>query len=146
MDIAAIVGIAALVIAWLTYKKTFPKITKEEVEREEVERAFLAQFRMTQQLANDVRDTVLDYATSNNLMDEDIFPGITYRHYHQTLEESHKQCLSSELYEKLAAEKYSRSELQVLIDSLVPQTKALTEVKSQLMLMKTARLDRPLIP
>jgi len=128
------VAIAGLILAWLTYKKTFLVKSKEETACEEEMETFLAQFRATQKLSKQLQELLIEFATTKSLLDEPMFPNITYRMYVEKLKENYEVCLSDELYNKLANEKYTLPQIRILSDNLNIQFKSLSELKNQTML------------
>jgi hypothetical protein len=136
MDVATIATIVGVLIAWVTYKKTFPKTPKEENQRFQEQEALQAHFRTTQRIAKEVREGLTEYATRNNLLDADMYPGITYRVAIKTMDESHAKCLSDELYDSLVLETYTRPQIKLLHEDLNTQYKALSEMKNQILLYK----------
>jgi anaerobic ribonucleoside-triphosphate reductase len=128
------IGIAGLAIAWLAYQRTIRDKAKEEKQREkeleDEKNALLVKFRLTQTIAKQVRDGLTEYATVNDAWDKEIFPGSSYRDYINTMTESHKVCLSDELYEKTRKEIYTKAEIQLLANEIEPQYRALSEMKN----------------
>jgi len=129
------IALSGLIIAYSTYKKSFPEKPKEEVEREDDMTVLLVYFRSTQRLGKDVRDAIDNYATSKGLLDAEMIPGISYRIYLQTMTDSHKHCLSDELYNKIASETYTKPQIKMLKDDLEIQFNALSEVKNHFLIL-----------
>ncbi|HET9055786.1 MAG TPA: hypothetical protein VFN30_02950 [Chitinophagaceae bacterium] len=120
-----IIGIAGLLIAWLTYKKTFLSEPKEEKEH------LLAQFLATQKISNQTKKNLIEFATANNAFDKELFPEVTYQSYITKMETSYNENLSDELFEKLKKMKLSKSNILSMTKSLERQFEALLQINTQ---------------
>lgn len=123
MEIA--IAIAGLIIAWLTYKKTFYPKLKEEKEH------LMVQFRATQTISNQVRENLEKLAEQNNWYDQELFPNITYRQYLDQMKSSYENSLSEQTFEKIQNGNFTKSIILSMTRSLEQQFEALQLMKTQ---------------
>lgn len=115
---------AALIIAWLTFTKTFYAEPTEEKEN------FLALFLATQKLSKEVSNIMTEYAIKRNALDIELYQGITYKSYIEGLKESQETNLSDNLYQKVKTSKYTKSTIATMQKSLEAQFEDLQKMKT----------------
>ncbi|KAA2239865.1 hypothetical protein F0L74_27145 [Chitinophaga agrisoli] len=122
MEIA--IGIAGLIIAWLTFRKTFYSKPQEEMEN------LLALFLATQTLSKELTLIMIEYATRRQALDIELYSGITYRSYIHALQQSQKTNLSDELFRKIKNSQLTRSNITTMQKSLELQFEDLQKMKN----------------
>ena len=120
------VGVLGLLIAWLTYKKTFMSEHKEEREH------LIIQFRATQRLSRQVQDELNAYAILHDAYGKEIFPNVTYQAYINAMHDTYSYNLSEELLQKVSNEKLPKLILQSMTKSLESQFEALLQIQTSL--------------
>ncbi|MET6996640.1 hypothetical protein [Chitinophaga defluvii] len=118
------IAIASLIIAWLTFTKTFYAEPTEEKKN------FLALFLATQKLSKEVSCIMTEYAIKRNALDIELYQGITYRSYIEGLKESQDTNLSDNLYQKVKNSKYTKSNIATMQKSLEAQFEDLQKMKN----------------
>ena len=101
---------------------------KDNVDKPNEEREHLkTQYRMTRNLAIELRNRLVSYATVNNCYDEycHAVAGFTYREYINALEQSLNDNLSEEKYEFLNDKRLTSPNIQSATKSLEEQFNAL---------------------
>lgn len=124
-----ILAILGLLIAWLTYKKTFFSEPIEEKEH------LLVQFRATQTLSIQVRQLLEEFTIINNCQHEQMFPGISYQTYISKMESSYQENLSDALYDRILNGKLPKHILLSMGRSLEKQYEDLSKMKIQFELL-----------
>ncbi|TWR30410.1 hypothetical protein FPZ43_05570 [Mucilaginibacter pallidiroseus] len=128
--IETIIGLAGLLIAWLTYKKTYLDKPNEEIEH------FVTQFKATQGMSVKVRQMLKQYADENKAYSLEIFNGITIQSYLIMMNDSFEKNLHDDLLKKTIQLNPSKIMLASMTKSLEEQLKALTQVESLIWSMK----------
>lgn len=118
------IGVLGLLIAGLTYKKTYLDRPKEELEH------FILQFKATQSTSKKVRKQLQLYAEENNAYEQEIFGGITVRNYLIMMEESFDKNLSDDLLKEVLNLKPSKLLLISMTEGLNKQLDALILVRN----------------
>lgn len=118
-----IAGILSVIIAWVTFKKTFS--SDEEFEH------LVAQFRAAQKLSIETRSVIEEYSNKHDCWDDFIFSNVSYRAYFKALVDGYETYLSDSILEKVVKSRPSKSILRSMISSLEKQAEALTSVKLQ---------------
>jgi UDP-N-acetyl-D-mannosaminuronate dehydrogenase len=126
--IEIIIGVLGLIIAWITYVKTFHSKPNEEKE------SFLALFRVTQSLSKELSVIMTNYANKKNAWNSQLYEGITYKSFIEALKESQSTNLSNELFEKLKATDFTKSNIALMQQSLQAQHDDLQKMKSLFLL------------
>lgn len=105
------IGIAGLLIAWLTYHKTFNSTPDPTEERNNL----LAVFKVTQKLHLEVQAMIQNYIDDNNNgANHELYPNITFQHYLDIAKEEFEKGLSEKVYDELKNNKnYNKSNMQL---------------------------------
>lgn len=125
------IGIAGLIIAWLTYQKTFN--SKPDEERNNL----LAVFKVTQKLHLEVQSVIQKYIDDNDGADHLLYPDITFQHYLNVAKEEYGKGLSEKVYEDLRTNKhYTKSNIATFQSMIDTQHDALLKFRNQLLFLK----------
>lgn len=128
-----IIGLAGLLIAWLTYQKTFNAKPHEERNN------LLAVFKVTQKLHLEVQSMVQKYIDDNNGTDHLLYPNITFQQYLNVAKEEYKKGLSEKVYEDLKTNKhYTKSNIATFQNMIDTQHNALLQFRSQLLFLESS--------
>ncbi|MDP5200223.1 MULTISPECIES: hypothetical protein [Flavobacterium] len=108
------IGVAGLIIAWLTFQKTF--YSKPDEERNNL----LGTFLTTQKLHLEVQSILQKYIDENNGAEHFIYPDITFQHLLNMYKQGFEKDLSDKVYQDLKNNQiYTKSNIatfQKLID------------------------------
>jgi hypothetical protein len=124
MEIA--IGIAALIIAWLTFQKTFSG------EKKDQRKHLFALFGATQSLSKSIKQKLINYAEANDAYETYLFDGITIRSYIRMLTESQEENLSDKLLEDIKNLNMPKATIQSMTKSLEEQNKSLVLVEGMI--------------
>ncbi|ABQ03943.1 hypothetical protein [Flavobacterium johnsoniae] len=86
------IGIAGLIIAWLTYQKTFNSKPDEEINN------LLAVFKVTQNLHLEVQSIIQQYIDDNDGANHFLYPNITFQQYLNVAKQEYQKGLSEKVY------------------------------------------------
>lgn len=125
-----LIGLLALIIAILTFKFSFFRKPKEELEHLKI------QFRTTQNLSIKVQKELAIYITKNNASNEVLFGNVTCSVYLTKMKESFEKNLSDKLFNNLDELKLTKSIILSMTKSLEEQFNALLQVQTFLELKK----------
>lgn len=118
-----VIGIVAVVIAILTFKYSFFRKPKEELNNLKI------LFRATQNLSKEVQQNLTLYIKDNNASYEILFGDITCIKYLNIMKEAYDKYLADELLNELDSLKLTRPNIASLSQSLEKQFQALQEVR-----------------
>ncbi|RFZ91880.1 hypothetical protein D0C36_10545 [Mucilaginibacter conchicola] len=118
------IGILGLIVAGLTYKKTFLEKPKAELEH------LVLQFKMTQRKSIEVRTKLREYAEEHQAYSKELFSGITIGSYLIMLEESYNKNLNDDLLMQIKELNPSKLILDSMNKSLGDQVNALIQVEN----------------
>ncbi|MHC0447994.1 hypothetical protein ACWA1F_21480 [Flavobacterium sp. 3-218] len=109
------IAIAGLIIAWLTFQKTFYSKPKEEKDN------LLGTFLTTQKLHLEVQSLLQKYIDDNNGAEHFIYPDITFQHLLNMYKQGFEKDLSDKVYQDLKNnQNYTKSNIatfQKMIDT-----------------------------
>jgi hypothetical protein len=126
-----IIGIAGLIIAFLTYHKTFNSTPDISEERNNL----LGMFKATQKLHLEVQSLLQKYIDENNGANRELYPNITFQQYLNVAKEEYEKGLSDKIYQDLKDNKdYTKSNIASFQSMIDTQQSALLQFKSQLLL------------
>src|SRR5688572_29557987 len=100
------IALVGLLLAWLTYKKTYLDSPSEEIEH------FTLQFKATQSTSLKVREGLIKLSKEHDAGSVIMFAGMTIDSYIILMTETFEKNLSDELYNKVIASKPSKSILK----------------------------------
>ena len=123
------IGIAGLIIAWLTYHKTFN--SKPDEERNNLLGIFMA----TQKLHLEVQSLLQKYIDENNGANHELYPNITFQKMLDVYKQEYQKGLSDKIYQELKNEIYTKSNIATLQNSIETQHNALLQFKNQLLFL-----------
>ena len=127
------VGIIGLIIAWMTYHKTFisPPDSSEEKNN------FLGIFKATQKLHLEVQLLIQKYIDKNDGANHFLYPNVTFQQYLDLAKQEFEKSLSDKLYNDLEKNKnLTKSNIDSLLKMIEVQNNALTQFKNQLLFLK----------
>lgn len=128
-----IIGIIGLIIAWMTYHKTF--ISSQNIDEEK--NNLLSIFKATQNLHLEVQLLIQKYINENNGANHILYPNITFQQYLDLAKKEFKKSLSDESYNNLKNnKKLTKSNIRSLLKMIETQNNALTQFKNQLLFLK----------
>lgn len=118
-----VIAILSLLIAWFSYRKTFPAKPREEIEN------FVVYYRATQAMSRKVQQILKHYAdNTTGGWDRQIFPDVTFRQYLSMIEQSYENNLSDKLLQDALEGKLSRNLLVSMTKNLETQLSELTKL------------------
>jgi len=127
------IGIIGLIIAWMTYHKTF--ISSQNIDEEK--NNFLGIFKATQNLHLEVQSLIQKYINENNGANHLLYPNITFQQYLDLAKQEFEKSLSDESYNNLKNnKKLTKSNIRSLLKMIETQNNALTQFKNQLLFLK----------
>jgi D-hexose-6-phosphate mutarotase len=130
MDI--LIGVIGVVIAWLTYHKTFNSTPDTTEERNNL----LGVFKVTQKLHLEVQSLIQKYIDENNGANHELYPNITFQHYLNVAKEEFEKGLSDKVYDDLRNNKdYTKSNIATFQNMIDIQHNALFQFRSQLLFL-----------
>ena len=128
-----IIGIVGLIIAWMTYHKTF--ISPRDINDEK--NNLLAIFKATQKLHLEVQLLIQKYIDKNNGASHFLYPNITFQEYLDLAKQEFEKGLSEKSYNDLKNNKnLTKSNIESLHKMIENQNNALTQFKNQLLFLK----------
>lgn len=134
MDIiGAVTGVLALIIALLTYYKTYHQKPNFDDERTNM----LGMFRANQFIQLELQELMQKYIDDNDGADHEITPGVTFQKYLDAFKIECDKGLSEELFEDLKNNPiYTKSNIETFLKGLENQNATFTSLKGYLMLKK----------
>lgn len=123
-----IVALASLLLSAFGIKKQFYSKPKEELEHLKV------QFKATQRLSLEVQKGLEKFIRDNNLWEENMFPGATYKVCLDQMKQSYNEELSDELLNKIEQQDLTRSNIEAITKRLETQFNALSQINSEIKL------------
>ncbi|RXM47214.1 hypothetical protein [Flavobacterium sp. YO12] len=127
------IGLAGLIIAWLTYNKTFN--SKPDEERNNLLGIFIA----TQKLHLEVQSIIQKYIDDNDGANHQLYPNITFQQYLIVAKEEYEKGLSDKVYQELKTNKnYTKSNIATFQDMIYTQHNALLQFRSQLLFLESS--------
>lgn len=125
------IGIAGLLIAWLTYQKTFH--SKPDEERNNL----LGVFLTTQKLHLEVQSLLQKYIADNNGAEHFIYPDITFQRLLDMYKQGFEKDLSDKVYEELKSnQNYTKSNIATFQNQIDIQHNALLLFRNQLLALQ----------
>ena len=118
------IGVVGLVIAWLTYQKTFLSQPTEEKEN------LLLNIRANQRLSREVLEELTTFGEQNNAFDEIMFCKIPLGKYIHLMRTEHAKNLSEEIYQNIKNSKLSKATINSMMDSIMAQQADLISVQT----------------
>lgn len=114
-----IIGIIGLIIAWMTYHKTF--ISSQNIDEEK--NNLLSIFKATQNLHLEVQSLIQKYINENNGANHIVYPNITFQQYLDLAKQEFEKSLSDESYNNLKNNKnLTKSNIKSLLKMIETQT------------------------
>ena len=127
------IGLAGLIIAWLTYNKTFN--SKPDEERNNLLGIFIA----TQKLHLEVQSIIQKYIDDNDGANHQLYPNITFQQYLIVAKEEYDKGLSDKVYHELKTNKnYTKSNIATFQDMIYTQHNALLQFRNQLLFLESS--------
>lgn len=124
------IGIAGLLIAWLTYQKTFN--SKPDEERNNL----LAVFKVTQSLHLEVQSLLQKYIDENNGANHELYPNITFQKTLDMYKQEFEKSLSDKVCQDLKNNQiYTKSNIATFQNMIDTQHNALLQFKNQLLFL-----------
>ena len=118
-----LIGLIGVVIAWLTYQKTFnskPDISEEKNN-------LLATYKATQKLHLEIQTLIQNYIDKNDGANHELYPNITFQSYLNVAKDEYERSLSDKLYDDLRNnENFTKSNIESLQKDIDTQSKALS--------------------
>lgn len=127
-----VIGIISVIIAFLTYQKTFHSKPPEPIE--EKENLFI-NYKLAQNLSLQVQKLIEEHINKNNAGQLEMFPNITFQKYLDIMKSEYEKCLSDKLYEDLKKLPLTKSAIETMMKSLNEQSNALTQIKNQILFL-----------
>ncbi|MCG6189265.1 hypothetical protein [Maribellus maritimus] len=125
-----LIGLVALIVAILTFKFSFFRKPKDELEHLKI------QFKATQNLSNKIQNELTIYISKNNASNEIIFGDITCSRYLSKMKESSEKNLSDKLFDNFDELKLTKPTILSMTKSLEEQFNALLQVQTFIELKK----------
>ena len=126
------IGVAGLLIAWLTYQKTLnskPDVTEERNN-------LLGVFIATQKLHLEVQSILQKYIDENNGANHQLYPDVTFQKMLDMYKQDFEKSLSNKVYEELKNnENYTKSNIATFQNMIDTQHNALLQFKNQLLFL-----------
>jgi hypothetical protein len=127
-----LIGFIGVVIAWLTYHKTFNSTPDTTEERNNL----LGVFKVTQKLHLEVQSLIQKYIDENNGANHELYPNITFQQYLNVAKEEFEKELSDKVYDELRNNKdYTKSNITTFQNMIDIQHNALLQFRSQLLFL-----------
>jgi len=124
------IGIAGLLIAWLTYQKTFN--SKPDEERNNL----LGIFITTQKLHLEVQSILQKYIDEHNGATHELYPNITFQKMLDMYKQEFEKGLSDKVYQDLKNNQiYTKSNIATFQNMIENQHNALLQFKNQLLFL-----------
>ncbi|MHC0440267.1 hypothetical protein [Flavobacterium sp. 3-210] len=124
------IGVAGLLIAWLTYHKTFN--SKPDEERNNL----LGVFITTQKLHLEVQSIIQKYIDDNDGAEHLIYPNITFQKMLDMYKQEFEKGLSDKVYQELKNNQtYTKSNIATFQNMIDTQHNALLQFKNQLLFL-----------
>ncbi|MCE8738747.1 hypothetical protein K0F50_15300 [Bacteroides fragilis] len=120
-----IVALASLLLSAFGIKKQFYSKPKEELEHLKV------QFKATQRLSLEVQKGLEKFIKDNNLWEENMFPGVTYKVCLDQMKQFYNEELSDELLNKIEEQDFTKSNIEAITKRLETQFNALSQMNSE---------------
>lgn len=124
------IGIAGLIITWLTFQKTF--YSKPDEERNNLLGTFIA----TQKLHLEVQSLLQKYMDENDGAEHFIYPEITFQHLLNMYKQGFEKDLSNKVYEDLKNNQiYTKSNIETFQKLINKQHSDLLMFRNQLLFL-----------
>jgi len=124
------IGIASLIIAWLTYHKTFN--SKPDEERNNL----LGIFIVTQKLHLEIQSLLQTYIDENDGANHELYPNITFKKTLELYKQEFEKSLSHKIFQDLKNNQiYTKSNIATFQNMIETQHNALLHFKSQLLFL-----------
>lgn len=128
------IGLAGLIIAWLTYNKTFN--SKPDEERNNLLGIFIA----TQKLHLEVQSIIQKYIDDNDGANHQLYTNITFQQYLIVAKQEYDKGLSDKVYQELKTNKnYTKNNIATFQDMIYTQHNALLQFRSQLLFLEPSK-------
>lgn len=125
------IGLAGLIIAWLTYNKTFN--SKPDVT--EYKDNFLGVYKSTQTLSLEVQSLIQKYIDEKGGANNEMYPNITFQEFLHIAKDEFDKSLSDKLYNDLKNQTFTKSNIDTLLKMVETQNNALIELRNQLIFL-----------
>lgn len=124
------IAFLGLIIAWKTYQITVkPKI----VEPIEEKNNLLLNYKATQSTSLEVQRLIQEYIDDKNGGNEEMYPGITFQQFLDTMKSEFDKSLSDKLFNELKENKdLTKSIIASMLKMIETQHNALLQLKTQL--------------
>lgn len=127
-----LIGVAGLLIAWLTYHKTFNSTPDIREERNNL----LGVFITTQKLHLEVQSIIQKYIDENNGAEHLLYPNITFQQYLDVAKVEFEKGLSDKVFQDLKNNSiYTKSNIATFQNMIDTQHNALLQFKNQLIFL-----------
>jgi hypothetical protein len=125
------IGIVGLLIAWLTYQKTFHSVPDTTEYKENM----LAVFITTQKLSLEVQSLVQQYIDEKDGANKEMYPNITFQEFLHIAKDEFDKSLSDKLYQDLKGKDFTKSNIETLLRMIETQNNSLIELRNQLIFL-----------
>ena len=126
------IGVAGLLIAWLTYQKTFNSKPDFSEERNNL----LGVFTATQKLHLEVQSLIQKYIEDNDGAEHLLYPQITFQKMLDMYKQEFEKGLSDKVFQDLKNNKlYTKSNIATFQNMIDTQHNALLQFKNQLLFL-----------
>lgn len=124
------IGIAGLIIAWLTYLKTFNSTLNEERNN------LLGVFKATQKLHLEVQIMLQEYIDENDGENHEIYPNVTFAEILDLYEQAFEKELSEKVFQDLKNNQiYTKSNILTFQSMIDKQHHNLLMFRNQLLFL-----------
>jgi hypothetical protein len=127
------IGVATLIIAWITLHKTF--YSKPHEERNNL----LGIFITTQKLHLEVQSILQKYIDENDGAEHLLYPDVTFQHFLEIAKKEYEKGLSDKVYQDLKNNQiYTKSNIATFQTMIDKQHEDLLKFRNQLLFLKPA--------
>lgn len=127
METEIVIGTVGLIIAFLSYRRSFkPTPVAEPIEERENLKAY---FLMVQKTYLQTQSLVETYIIQNNADQDFMFENVTFSYYLQKMKSEFDRCNSNEVYKNTLTLPLSKSNIDSMMGSLKIQYDSLMQIK-----------------
>ena len=133
MDITIFLTIIGLIIAFLTYRRTFSPPPKQPFNDDIL--AFKAHFKMVQRIHLDTQQLIEDFIKKHHCGNEKMMNGFTYNQFLEEMEEAFQNSNSDKVLENALDKISSKPQIDQLMKELDTQYNTLNPIYQQMKIL-----------
>jgi hypothetical protein len=137
MDLANSIGLVGVILAVAALYYAIRTYNKEHKDKPNEDKLHLmASFKATQKLSHDVFNELSAFVEQHNVLENEMYPGLTFRTCLSQIKTAQEKTLSDELYEKCKKESLPTMTIQSMSNSLDKQLANFLQIQADIQMLK----------